>query len=256
MARDRAREAAATRSRGGPVPSRGLLSDVRHYLLHSPSSPTRIEFASPDVREEYGRRILQRLGVSVEPYDVLNIHRIGVDVPARYVFGELRSPEVATLCWPCHLAALERVGKGTERLRVYLLGRRGSLFGPLFQLDELQVQDRPDAQDVDSARFLLFSCSGGYPIGILSVYVRSSIPSQGEREQTQVFFLVSFNFYGKRNWPGSHLMGGFWEWIHNRVTSNILTRFKELCEARFEALRESGLADAEHQTRDAPAPSS
>jgi hypothetical protein len=46
---------------------------------------------------------------------------------------------------------------------------------------------------------------------------------------------VGFNFYGKKNWPDAHIVNTAWESIHNRVTANILNRFKQLCEFRFQA---------------------
>jgi len=47
--------------------------------------------------------------------------------------------------------------------------------------------------------------------------------------------VVGFNFYGKKNWPDTHIVNTAWERIHNRVTANILNRFKQLCEFRFQA---------------------
>lgn len=32
------------------------------------------------------------------------------------------------------------------------------------------------------------------------------------------------------------LVTPIWEWVHNRATANILNRFKDLCEARFDRL--------------------
>ncbi|MEE8426887.1 MAG: hypothetical protein V3S15_06345 [Woeseiaceae bacterium] len=59
-------------------------------------------------------------------------------------------------------------------------------------------------------------------------YVRSSIDEMGEIEQSQVFMVVDFNFYGKKNWPDTHFVNTAWERIHNRVPANILNRFKQL----------------------------
>jgi hypothetical protein len=99
-------------------------------------------------------------------------------------------------------------------------------------MDLLKLQDSPGPQDLDNARYLIYACRGGYPIGILVTYVRSSIASLGETEDTQVFFVVSFDFYGRKDWRAMRLVKPAWEWIHNRATANMLNRFKGLCEAR------------------------
>lgn len=235
-----------------PRPSTGLLSDLRLYLWNRPPISTRIGSATPGRREEHGQHILQRLGVSVSPYEVLNVHRIAVSAPNRFAFDELQHREASEGCWPNHIAPLERMDGRVDRVRVHLFRRWATRSGfqhglralglaPLFQLDKLRFQDVPSPLDVDNGRFLLYACSGGYPIGICSVYVRSSIPERGELGQCQVFFLVSFNFYGRKGWPGSRLIGAVWEAIHDRVTSNILNRFKLLCEARFFELTSGAL---------------
>ena len=91
-------------------------------------------------------------------------------------------------------------------------------------------------EDLDSARYALYETSGGYPIGIFGMFVRSRIADRGEVEPTQVFFAVSFNFYGKRKRPHRRLLNPLWEWVHNRASGNILHRFKRLCEAAFDRL--------------------
>ncbi len=211
---------------------------------------TLVRCTSQDERDDYSQRVLQRLDVDVSAYRVLNIHRIGVEAPARLVFEELRQWSTVETCWPRHLAALERVDGGTECIRVFLLGRRERLFGlrsgflglhfvPLFQLDLLRMQDWPGPLDVDNARYLLYACRGGYPIGFLGIYVRSSAADRGETGTSQVFFMVSFDFYGRKSWwPGVRVVNHIWERVHNRATANMLNRFKELCEARFEEVRE------------------
>jgi hypothetical protein len=70
------------------------------------------------------------------------------------------------------------------------------------------------------------------------MYVRSSIAEQGEIEQTQLFFAVGFNFYGKENRSNTGIVNKTWEKVHNRVTANILNRFKQLCEWRFQRIQE------------------
>ena len=95
----------------------------------------------------------------------------------------------------------------------------------------------PDPDEFDNARYLLYDCSGGYPIGIFSMYVRSSIAEQHEVEPTQLFLVVGFNFYGRENWSRKRIINRTWEGVHNRVTANVMNRFKQLCEWRFEKIR-------------------
>jgi len=252
--------------RQAPKPSPGLLSDVWHFILRPPAVPTLVRYTSPDERDDYRLRVLQRLGIDVTGYGVLNIHGIPVAAPARLVFDELRRWATIETCWPRHLAALERVDGGIECVRVFLLDRRESLFGlrsgflgldfiPLFQLDLLKVQDSPGPLDVDNARFLLYACSGGYPIGFLGIYVRSSADGPGEVGTSQVFFMVSFDFYGRKSWPGVRLVKAVWERIHNRATANILNRFKLLCEARFDEIRQGTMAAPDPGTQGRERPS-
>jgi hypothetical protein len=135
-----------------------------------------------------------------------------------------------------------------ENLYIYLFGWtkfpqwiKNSFFGrnfiPLFALNATNIQRIPDTSESDNARFLLYSCTGGYPIGIFSLYVRSSIADQQELKQTQLFLTVGFNFYGREKWSKWNLLNNVWETIHNRVTSNVLNRIKQLCEWRFEKIQ-------------------
>ena len=98
----------------------------------------------------------------------------------------------------------------------------------------LNIQKTPAHFDFDNARFLLYECSGGYPIGVFSMYVRSSIPERGEKEMSQLFMMVGFNFYGSEKLSKLNIVNNPWQAIHNRVTSNTMCRFKQLCEWRFE----------------------
>jgi hypothetical protein len=226
-----------------PASSGGLASDIRFYLLKRPAVPTLVEYDTVAEREDNCQRIAQRLGVSVTQYAVLNEHRIGVNVPVSLVFEELMGWDAGSLCWPNYIARPEREGGELDRIRFFLLNKKQSLFGlrngflglsfiPLFRIDKLRFQHEPDPS-FDNARYLLYECSGGYPIGVFYIYVRSSIAARGEKGQTQVFFGVGFNFYGKEDWPKKHFINTLWEAIHNRVTGAVLNRFKQLCEARF-----------------------
>ncbi|MCL7971961.1 MAG: hypothetical protein M8866_07735, partial [marine benthic group bacterium] len=100
------------------------------------------------------------------------------------------------------------------------------------------VRRVPADSDLDNARYFLWDCSGGYPIGIFSVFARSPIAERGEGEPTQLFFAVGFNPHGRQFLSGIRPVRRTWELIHNRVTGNVLNRFKRLCEAEFGSTRE------------------
>lgn len=234
-----------SRSASDPAPSRGsLISDIRHFLLERPAVPT---LRSDSEREDYTQRIRQRLGISVEPYAILNIHQIGINAPAMLVFDEVLHWDTNIACWPNRLAEIKLENGRLEHIKVYLLGIKKQVFGmsklfgfqfvPLFRLDALKFQREPHLQEVDNARYLLYKCSGGYPMGVFCVYVRSSIADQGEVEPTQLFYVVGFNFYGRDDWHKSHPIAKLWEKVHNRVTSNVMNRLKQACETRFVELQ-------------------
>ena len=223
----------------------GIFSDIRHYFLHKPEVPTLFEFATRAEREEYSHRIMQRTGIDVDDYSVLNIHRTAVGAPVKHVFEELLNWDAESPCWPVHVVEPELVDGDLGKIRMLLFGglrrtlgdvRRylGDDFGTLFRLTALRFQQVPDPFDLDNARYLLYRCSGGYPMGVLVIYVRSSVADEGETGPTQLFFGVGFNFYGRKDWPRIGLVNRVWESVHNRVTANVLNRFKQLCEARFE----------------------
>ena len=218
-----------------PRRSRWLPSDVRHFFLHRPPISTLVDTRSPANRYDYEQRIRQRTGIAAEQYSVLNIHKVGIEAPARHVFEELVVWDGDSTCWPNHLAAVERVGGTLDAIRVSLLGIRAL---PLFSLHSLKLQKAPHTGDGDNARYLLYECRGGYPIGMFCLYVRSAIAAMGERGQTQFFLAVGFDFYGKRDWSEQNLIHRTWAAIHNRVTANVLNRFKQLCEWRFQRLQD------------------
>jgi NADPH-dependent glutamate synthase beta subunit-like oxidoreductase len=243
--RDASAENIAERTLVRIAKNRKILSDLSSFVLRRPAIPTLVDFLSAADREDYSQRIIQRLGISVEKYAILNIHKIGVRAPVAFVFEELRRWNGGSSWWPNHLAAFERDGGGLERVRVFFLGRKKRplvlpipFFGlnavPLFELRSLTIRDVPEAADYDNARYLLFECRGGYPIGILGCYVRSPIADLEEDERSQFFFAVGFNFYGKEDWPKRHAINSVWEMVHNRVTANVLNTFKKECEAKFE----------------------
>ena len=227
-----------------PQTTRSVISDVRHYFIHRPAITTLVDFQTDAVREDFTQRIAQRVGIDVSQYSVLNIHHIGIDAPVRYVFEELIGWEGNSPYWPNHVATLRVMENKPDSQRVVLFGRSlggwlGALSGgrlaSLFEMHARTVRDVPGDADLDNARYLLWDCSGGYPIGIFSVFARSAIAARNEVEATQLFFAVGFNPYGRRFLSHIRPVRRTWEAIHNRVTSNVLNRFKRLCEANFTA---------------------
>jgi len=228
--------------------SMGLVSDTKDFLLHVPPIPTLIEFDSDTAREDFSHRIAQRLGIDVAQYAILNIHRIGIEAPTRHVFEELLHWDGRPAYWPNHIVQVIRTIRQPQQLEFFLLGKRKTLFGiksgilgldfiPLFRMDAVAVQRVPSESNFDNARYLLYECSGGYPVGICGIYVRSPIANLGETEPAQVFFAVGFNFYGKGEWSRPGLIRRVWEGIHNRVTTNVLNRFKNECESTFQRVQ-------------------
>jgi len=227
-----------------PSSRRGILGGLSDFVFHTPPVATRIDFSSITEREDYSQRVLQRLGRDVSNYSVLNLHKISIDAPVHHVFEALLSWDRNSDCWPNELVTIERGKEGLSLLRLWLFGKSwlGKVFSkkPLFQLKLLQMQSVPSPADADNGRYLLFQCEGGYPIGIFAYYVRSSIRERGELGSTQVFVGAGFDFYGKERWPLFHPANRVWEFVHDRVTRNMLNRFKQLCEWQFHRTK-SGL---------------
>ena len=218
-----------------PSRSRNILTDIYYFLLKKPKSRTLIRFRTKDQRQNYNERILQRFGIKSEKYSVLNIHQIGVDTPVNYMFNELLRWDGDSTCWPNHIAKVDRIDDQLEDIRILLLGI-GKY--PLFRLKDRNFKKTPDGFDFDNARYLLYNCSGGYPIGFFGMYVRSPIADMGEVCPSQLFFIVGFNFYGQKNFDRIHFIHRIWQNIHNRVTTNVLNRMKQLGEWRLEHIRE------------------
>ncbi|MHC4548611.1 MAG: hypothetical protein ACYTEZ_07520 [Planctomycetota bacterium] len=224
----------ATKGALGPPPaSQGIVHDLSAYLVRRPAPPTLIAVSDPEVREEYTERIRQRLGISVADYAVLNLHRIGIEAPVQLIFEELFTWHDASVWWPNHLACVERQDGSLEHARMLLLGVRR---WPLFELDAVRIRRQPGRGDQDNARYALYETKGGYPMGMFGMYVRSRIADRGEGERSQLFFAVGFDFYGKKGWPHRRVINPIWEWLHNRITGNILHRVKRVCEWRFQRI--------------------
>ncbi len=234
-----------------PSRSKGLVTDVIYFLLHKPAQATLIKYDTAEERDDYNQRVMQRIGIDPNRFSVLNIHKIGVEAPVSYVFNELLQWNGDSTCWPNHIAKVERFENDLNRISILPFGWKRypfkfmkSFFGfkliPLFHLNAIQIKKVPDTFDFDNARYLLYECSGGYPIGIYVMYVRSSIPTMGETAQSQLIFAVGFNFYGKEDWQRHRkLVNKIWESIHNRVTGNVLNRVKQLGEWRIDAIQKN-----------------
>jgi hypothetical protein len=231
-----------------PSRSKSLWTDIRYFLFHKPKIPTLIKFSSDEERDNYNHRVAQRIGIDPNRYSVLNIHKIGIEAPVSYVFNELLNWNGDSTCWPNHIAQVDRIENDLEHIQILPFGWkkypfpfRRSFFGlkliPLFYLNSIRIKRMPDPFDFDNARYLLYECCGGYPIGIYIMYVRSSIPEMGETAQSQLIFVVGFNFYGKQDWQKRRkLINHLWVMVHNRVTSNVLNRIKQLGEWRISVI--------------------
>ena len=232
-----------------PSRSKGLFSDVIKFLMHKPGKATLIKFDNEEERDFYNQRVMQRIGIDPNRYSVLNIHKIGVEAPVSYVFNELLQWNGDSTCWPNHIAKVDLIDNDLQHISIQPFGWKKypfsfmkSFFGfkliPLFLLNAIRIKKVPDTFDFDNARYLLYNCSGGYPIGIYVMYVRSSIAEMGETEKSQLIFAVGFNFYGKQDWQKHRkLVNKIWEAVHNRVTANVLNRIKQLGEWRMDAIQ-------------------
>lgn len=227
-----------------PTRSRNIFTDIKYFLLNKPPN-TLVDLENIDERQNYCIRILQRTGVRVEDYKMLNIHKIDVDAPASYLFEELLNWNGDSACWPNHIATVNLIQGNLEKIQINLFGqslintngknenKKKRLFR-LFDLNAIKIKKIPSQDSSDNARFLLYECKGGYPIGIFIMYVRSSIPEDGESGMSQLFIVVSFDFFGIKKLSNYIIINKIWEFFHNRVTSNVAERFKQLSEWRFE----------------------
>jgi len=232
-----------------PNPSTNILNDITAYLLHRPLVDTLVKYDSPAARQEYTQRVLQRLQLDVSLCSVFNIHQIGIQAPVRHVFDEIMKWDGDSTCWPNHIAEVQRQRGDIDHMSIFLFGQRQYPFGrkhrflglryiPLFNLTVIRVQQQADTTEADNARYVLFRTTGGYPIGHFCMFARSPIAALGETEMTQVFMMVGFNFYGRKSTWVSRRVSKVWEVVHNRVSANILNRFRHLCERRFNRLEE------------------
>ncbi|MFA6126206.1 MAG: hypothetical protein WC699_02780 [Bacteroidales bacterium] len=229
-----------------PKRSPGVLGDIWYFLLRKPGPDTLLRFQNAGDRDNYNKRILQRLGIKPDNFTILNIHQIDVNAPPSYVFNELLKWSGDSTCWPNYIARFDRIMDELENIRILPFGWSKYPFGmkslmgfkliPLFLMNAIRFKSIPDSFDFDNARYLLYKCSGGYPIGFFSMYVRSTIAELGETGPTKLFVIVGFNFYGKKDWAKKKFVNRIWQAVHNRVTSNVLYRLKMLCEWRLDKI--------------------
>ena len=238
-----------------PEESSSLVSDVAGFVLQRPEIATPVAVESDSWREDYTLRIAQRTGVDVSVYSILNIHRIGIEAPVEVVFEEVERWNGGSSCWPDHLATIEGVPDEQDGFRVIVLGHTrisrwlrkhfGRRTGTLFRAAVAEARRVPDVQDVDNARFFLWNCSGGYPIGVFSIFVRSAIPERGETEPTQMFFAVGFDPFGRAALAKIGPIRTAWQFVHDRVTSNVLNRFKRMCEDSLHDLQQGKVQETD-----------
>jgi len=228
-----------------PPKSTGIFSDIRLFFLDKPEVETKIKFRTEEERVFYSKNILQRTGIGVDSFRVLNIHRIGIETPVGFVFDELMKWNGDSSCWPNHIAKVTLKENKLDQIKVNLFGWPADPFNNkkglaglqifhLFNLNAIKIQKIPEPFDFDNARFLLYKCSGGYPIGYFLMYVRSSIAERGEKEMAQLFMMVGFNFYGNKTLSELNIINKTWQAIHNRATTHIMNKFKQLSEWHFE----------------------
>lgn len=222
-----------------------ILNDLRFYFLNKPKIKTLVEYNLPEEREDFCQRIVKQLGVPVSEYSVINVHQIGIDAPLGFVFDELLNWDGNSDYWPNKIACVKRINGSLENILIYMLGIEKIKFKwlreifiefkPLFNLTALKFQYDSSNEDTMNARYLLYTCCGGYPIGIFSLYVRDSVQEEDEKGKAQLFSIVAFNFYGKKNWFYTKIINPIWKKIHNRVTGNVLNRIKQEFENKFKS---------------------
>lgn len=228
-----------------PNSSKNIFTDIKYFFWKKSPVDTLIRFETEAERQYYCESVLQRVGIGVDKFKEFIIHKIGVEAPASYVFDELLKWNGDSSCWPNHIAKVNLHDNKLEKIQIFLFGRSPHslkfqrrfydfrLFH-LFDLSAIKIQKVPASTDSDNARYLLYECKGGYPIGVFSMYVRTSIPERGEKEMSQLFMMVGFDFFGFKSLSRFKPLPRLWEAIHNRVTSNVAVRFKQLCEWRFD----------------------
>ena len=101
-----------------PSQAQGLWPDLVGYFLSRPPRPTRVPLETPAERENYDSRILQRLGISVADYSVLNIHQIGIEAPTTFVWDALTRWRPDGGYWPNTIARAVFAGNRPDHVEV------------------------------------------------------------------------------------------------------------------------------------------
>lgn len=227
------------------VKSKSIADDIKLFFLNKSDTNTLIELNSKSERKRYNQIIFDRTGFVVDSYKMLNIHQIGIDVPVDFLFNELNHWNSDSSWWPNHLAKVHVLDDDLSRIEVFLFGKINLRPGKnkkspefhflrLFNLSILRKEQNQKADSDHNAHYLFYKCSGGYPIGVFSLFARNSIIENNESGKTQLFMMVSFNFYGMKSWSRIKFITRPWEFIHNRVTSNSLVRVKDYCERKYQ----------------------
>ncbi len=228
-----------------PARSENIVSDFRSFFLHVPETKTFVEINSEEDRKKYSQLIFRRTGIGVDKYRMLNIHRIRIDAPSKFIFEELMTWDGNSSWWPNYIAKANLVNGSLENIKITLFGfsqnifkLRNGIFGyhllHLFNLNAIKIQKDPDS---NNGRLLLYRCSGGYPIGVFAMYARDSIAEQDEAGMSQLFIVVGFNFYGNKNLSNLNLLNRTWEKVHNKVTANVMDKIKLKCEWNYNYLK-------------------
>lgn len=228
------------RKKRNPNRSDSVYTDIKYFFINKPPINTLIKFDDEETKRIYCQSIMQRMSIDVDSYKMFNIHQIGVNTPISYLFDELLKWDGNSSCWPNHIAKVHLVNNNLNKIQIHLFDMSKYLFGfkpfHLFDLNAIKIKRVPSYDDPDNARYLLYQCKGGYPIGVFSMYTRTSIPERGEKEMSQLFFMVGFDFFGSSSLSNIRFIRKLWAFFHNRVTSNVAYRFKQLCEYRFNEL--------------------
>jgi len=224
--------------------SNGVLADIKYFFFNKPKKNTLIKFQNENDRNRYNKLIFERTGFDVGKYKMLNIHRIEVNTTVDFLFDELMKWNSESCWWPNHIAKVHVLDESLSHIDVFLFGKLNINPGNkkqspefhflrLFNLSILKKEQSKVENINDNAHYLFYKCSGGYPIGVFSLFTRNSIPENNEKGESQLFMMVSFNFYGINTLSKIKIITKSWEAIHNRVTANVLTRFKSYCEQSY-----------------------
>lgn len=226
------------------IKSNSILSDIKHFFIEKPEKDTFINFQSAKERRQYNQLIFERTGIDVEKYKMLNIHQIAIDVPTDYLFAELMKWNSESCWWPNHIAKVHVLDAQLSRINVFLFGKLNFSLKKqnkspefhllrLFNFKLIQKEQNQSVNSTNNGHYLLYECSGGYPIGVFTLFVRDSIPGNKEICKSQLFMMVSFNFYGIKALSKIKMITKTWEAIHNRASSNSLNRIKHYCEMNY-----------------------